>query len=361
VISDVTHIARALKFLRQRNLIHRDIKPQNLLLKPATEVDYDKGHPLGIPLLKIADFGFARHLPNTMMAETLCGSPLYMAPEILRYEKYDAKADLWSVGAVLYEISVGKPPFRAQNHIELLKRIEQARSTVRFPDEEDPNVNKVPDDIKKLIRALLKRHPVERASFEEFFASKAMANSKFPAPKSPIENPNPPSGYSPKSNVSNVTPISNGKPLPPNVMVPHIPPNHRIIPPEVLDPKALIPRSNFHFRKTGGAGSVSESRKATSSTGSGPTTSGLPARTSPGTSPVTKPSPLRRPIQIAPELSVAVEAEEESILKGEYVVIKDTKHVEFNQRVDGLYSLSPSSIRSLNQIYRTQCGTPAQS
>lgn len=46
-----------------------------------------------------------------------------MAPEILRYEKYDAKADLWSVGAVLYEMSVGKPPFRAQNHIDLLRKV----------------------------------------------------------------------------------------------------------------------------------------------------------------------------------------------------------------------------------------------
>ncbi|EGO26925.1 hypothetical protein SERLADRAFT_343729, partial [Serpula lacrymans var. lacrymans S7.9] len=77
--------------------------------------------------LKIADFGFARSLPNAMMAETLCGSPLYMAPEILRYEKYDAKADLWSVGAVLYEMAVGKPPYRAMNHVELLKKIEHSK------------------------------------------------------------------------------------------------------------------------------------------------------------------------------------------------------------------------------------------
>jgi serine/threonine-protein kinase ULK/ATG1 len=67
--------ARALKFLRQRNLIHRDIKPQNLLLRPPGEEDLARGHPLGVPLLKVADFGFARSLPNAMMAETLCGSP----------------------------------------------------------------------------------------------------------------------------------------------------------------------------------------------------------------------------------------------------------------------------------------------
>ncbi|KAG8812580.1 Serine/threonine-protein kinase [Serendipita sp. 401] len=243
VRSFLRQMGRALKFLRQRNLIHRDIKPQNLLLKPATPADHEKGHPLGIPILKIADFGFARHLPNTMLAETLCGSPLYMAPEILRYEKYGSQADLWSVGAVLYEISVGKPPFRAQNHIELLKRIEQARSTVKFPDEEEGStLTPVPPDIKKLIRALLKRHPVERVTFEEFFVSKAMANSKFHAPKS-IEDGNyvgSPSSYSPKS-IGTMTPLTNGNSkLPPPVMIPHIPENHRIIPPEVLDPQALV-------------------------------------------------------------------------------------------------------------------------
>jgi len=127
VRSFLRQLARALKFLRGRNLIHRDIKPQNLLLKPASSEELARGHPLGVPILKVADFGFARSLPNAMMAETLCGSPLYMAPEILRYEKYDAKADLWSVGAVLYETTVGRPPFRAQNHIELLKKIEHSK------------------------------------------------------------------------------------------------------------------------------------------------------------------------------------------------------------------------------------------
>lgn len=305
------------------------------MLKPATEADYEKGHPRGIPLLKIADFGFARHLPNTMLAETLCGSPLYMAPEILRYEKYDAKADLWSVGAVLYEISVGKPPFRAQNHIELLKRIEQARSTVRFPDEEDPNSNvtPVPADIKKLIRSLLKRHPVERATFDEFFLSKAMTNSKFHPPRSPDETA---SNHSPKSALS-ATPLTNGKHLPAPVMQPHIPPNHRIIPPEVLDPKALIPPSNFNFRKPGGASSASDGRRTASTSGSAPlpTPGQRPHSSPPETSPPAKSSPLRRPISITPELSTPAEVDEESILKSEYVVIRDTRHVEFNQRVDG--------------------------
>ncbi|KIJ28312.1 hypothetical protein M422DRAFT_135435, partial [Sphaerobolus stellatus SS14] len=189
-------LGRALKFIRDQNLIHRDIKPQNLLLTPSGPLDHAKGHPIGIPVLKVADFGFARILPNAMLAETLCGSPLYMAPEILRYEKYDAKADLWSVGAVLYEMSVGKPPFRAQNHIELLRKIESSKG-IKFPEEDEshpahpmnpmnpksPYYHKmaqvVAPDMKALMRRLLVRNPVERASFEEFFKSEALRNSKF--------------------------------------------------------------------------------------------------------------------------------------------------------------------------------------
>ncbi|GAA96795.1 uncharacterized protein L969DRAFT_79771 [Mixia osmundae IAM 14324] len=188
-------LATALEFLRSSNIIHRDIKPQNLLLQPATETDLAGGHPLGIPILKVADFGFARFLPQASMAETLCGSPLYMAPEILRYEKYDAKADLWSVGAVLYEMAVGKAPFRAQNHVELLRKIERGEDRIKFPDErsskptdEEPKGPrpKVSDDIKSLIRLLLKRNPTERMPFTDFFrmaaevASRSAARSTTP-------------------------------------------------------------------------------------------------------------------------------------------------------------------------------------
>ncbi len=174
-------LSSALEFLRARNFIHRDVKPQNLLLDPSP-LFYAKAKPEAIPYaahdksltpvigveslptLKIADFGFARSLPSTSLAETLCGSPLYMAPEILRYEKYDAKADLWSVGTVLYEMMVGKPPFRASNHVELLRKIERGEDRLKFPEEVTMS-----DSMKKLIRGLLKRGPVERMSFENFF------------------------------------------------------------------------------------------------------------------------------------------------------------------------------------------------
>lgn len=169
VIHFLKQLSSALEFLRSKSLVHRDIKPQNLLLCPPahSKTEFINGKFVGLwelPILKIADFGFARFLPSTSMAETLCGSPLYMAPEILRYEKYNAKADLWSVGAVLYEMTVGKPPFKAANHIELLKNIEKAHDRIKFPSSAQ-----APESLKRLIRSLLKYDPTERISFNEFF------------------------------------------------------------------------------------------------------------------------------------------------------------------------------------------------
>jgi serine/threonine-protein kinase ULK/ATG1 len=176
-------MASALEFLRSKKLIHRDLKPQNLLLNPSSMFYSQSGTlermPLAadanslipatgiesLPMLKIADFGFARILPTTSLAETLCGSPLYMAPEILRYEKYDAKADLWSVGTVLFEMMCARPPFRANNHVELLRKIEDRKDQIRFT--EGIVASRA---MKNLIRALLKRKPVERMSYESFFS-----------------------------------------------------------------------------------------------------------------------------------------------------------------------------------------------
>ncbi|KAI1425998.1 hypothetical protein F5Y12DRAFT_316250 [Xylaria sp. FL1777] len=181
-------LASALQFLREGNFVHRDIKPQNLLLlpsvayresnretRPILSASHDSLIPAvglqSLPMLKLADFGFARVLPSTSLAETLCGSPLYMAPEILRYERYDAKADLWSVGTVAFEMISGKPPFRASNHVELLRKIEGNNDNIKIPKEVQ-----VSSDLKALIRALLKRKPVERMSFESFFNHDVIAD-----------------------------------------------------------------------------------------------------------------------------------------------------------------------------------------
>uniref|UniRef100_A0A7M4FN62 non-specific serine/threonine protein kinase n=1 Tax=Crocodylus porosus TaxID=8502 RepID=A0A7M4FN62_CROPO len=101
-------IAGAMKMLHSKGIIHRDLKPQNILLSYAGG---RKSNPNNIRI-KIADFGFARYLQNNMMAATLCGSPMYMAPEVIMSQHYDAKADLWSIGTIIYQCLTGKAPFQ---------------------------------------------------------------------------------------------------------------------------------------------------------------------------------------------------------------------------------------------------------
>jgi len=147
----LTQIAAGLRVLHRENVLHRDLKPQNILLSDDCED----------PVLKIADFGFARALQPQDMAATVCGSPLYMAPEILRHEPYDAKADLWSVGAILFELLTGGPPFSGTNPMQLLANIERADG-VTF------NGVTVSAECQEFLGALLRRCPAQRLSSAAF-------------------------------------------------------------------------------------------------------------------------------------------------------------------------------------------------
>lgn len=161
-------LARGLQALRAENLMHRDLKPQNLLLCDGSSM----------PFLKIADFGFARSLQPQGLAETLCGSPLYMAPEILQFHKYDAKADLWSVGAILFELLTGKPPFNGANHLQLLQNIERGEGG-RLPVGVAASLS---PSCKQLLQQLLRRNPLERISYEEFFTHPFLHANSLPTP-----------------------------------------------------------------------------------------------------------------------------------------------------------------------------------
>ncbi|KAG5141875.1 hypothetical protein JHK82_017570 [Glycine max] len=148
-------LAAGLQVLQEKNLIHRDLKPQNLLLATTAAT----------PVMKIGDFGFARSLTPQGLADTLCGSPYYMAPEIIENQKYDAKADLWSVGAILYQLVIGRPPFDGNSQLQLFQNI-LASTELHFP----PDAIKVlHSDCLDLCRNLLRRNPDERLTFKAFF------------------------------------------------------------------------------------------------------------------------------------------------------------------------------------------------
>ncbi|KAG7204805.1 hypothetical protein KM043_005211 [Ampulex compressa] len=146
-------LALALKYLRSHNVSHMDLKPKNLLLIKKPQL-----------VLKVADFGLAQYLSNSERKFTIRGSPLYMAPEILLKGQYDARVDLWSVGVIMYECLFGKAPYSSGSYEELLKKIKDGCPI------EIPNVPPVSANCSHLLRALLKRDPMERITFDEFFA-----------------------------------------------------------------------------------------------------------------------------------------------------------------------------------------------
>lgn len=94
---------------------NRDVKPENILLES------DNLDNLNV---KITDFGFACFLnPLEEGAQEVLGSPLYMAPEVVKEEKYDSKVDVWSVGVIAYILLCGRPPFRGKTKPEIFKSI----------------------------------------------------------------------------------------------------------------------------------------------------------------------------------------------------------------------------------------------
>lgn len=158
-------LALGLKCLNDLNIVHRDLKPQNILVTLPNPADPD---PI-TATLKISDFGFARFL-NEHTDETtgtLCGSPLYMAPEIFLNGRYGAKADLYSAGAIILEMLSGRTPY----HLKTLHGIIDAhRREVRNPVPiSDTLLNDLSPSCVSLLRGLLEKQPVKRISFAEFF------------------------------------------------------------------------------------------------------------------------------------------------------------------------------------------------
>ncbi|XP_059158373.1 serine/threonine-protein kinase ULK3-like isoform X2 [Physella acuta] len=146
-------IASAMKFLWDNNVAHMDLKPQNILLTSNTS-----------PQIKLADFGFAKHLYDGDRLHVMRGSPLYMAPEIVILGTYDNRVDLWSIGVILYECLFGKAPFASKNFKELGEKIWDQKPI------EIPQGCNVSDKARDLTLRLLQRLPAKRITFEEFFA-----------------------------------------------------------------------------------------------------------------------------------------------------------------------------------------------
>ena len=142
----------AVGYLHENQVAHRDLKPENLLLVSKNDDSQ----------VKIADFGFAKKVLKPKSLTTQCGTPGYVAPEILEGHPYDERADMWSVGVILYILLGGYPPFIENTQRELFRKIK--RGDYEFHEEYWGTVSK---EARNLIKSLLTVDPELRLSAQQ--------------------------------------------------------------------------------------------------------------------------------------------------------------------------------------------------
>ena len=140
----------ALNYMHKKNIVHRDLKPENILIESLENLE-----------IKLTDFGFATYFDQKGKLDEVLGSPLYMPPEIVMKQKYDAKVDVWSAGVVSFILLSGKPPFMGESKEEVYKAIretEHAYTTQEW--------SQISDDAKDFLRICLDKNPETRPSAE---------------------------------------------------------------------------------------------------------------------------------------------------------------------------------------------------
>ena len=135
-------ICLAIGYLHTKGIMHRDLKLENILLD-------EQGY------LKIIDYGLAKTLPQDNLTKTFCGTPEYLAPEMVMQQGHDFSVDWWALGILIYEMLIGVTPFYNKERRLLLLKIRQSR--VVFPDKRKYRID-YSDEFMDIVLKLLDKN-----------------------------------------------------------------------------------------------------------------------------------------------------------------------------------------------------------
>ncbi|XP_010000058.1 PREDICTED: calcium/calmodulin-dependent protein kinase type 1G [Chaetura pelagica] len=147
----IHQVLTAVKYLHENGIVHRDLKPENLLY--LTPEENSK--------IMITDFGLSKMEQNGIMS-TACGTPGYVAPEVLAQKPYSKAVDCWSIGVITYILLCGYPPFYEETESKLFEKIKEG-----YYEFESPFWDDISESAKDFIRHLLDKNPNTRFSCEE--------------------------------------------------------------------------------------------------------------------------------------------------------------------------------------------------
>ncbi|XP_008488788.1 calcium/calmodulin-dependent protein kinase type 1G [Calypte anna] len=147
----IHQVLTAVKYLHENGIVHRDLKPENLLY--LTPEENSK--------IMITDFGLSKMEQNGIMS-TACGTPGYVAPEVLAQKPYSKAVDCWSIGVITYILLCGYPPFYEETESKLFEKIKEG-----YYEFESPFWDDISESAKDFIRHLLEKNPTTRFTCEE--------------------------------------------------------------------------------------------------------------------------------------------------------------------------------------------------